>query len=46
MVRGVMIFGIMIWEWWVVVYEEWSKLRGRMMIRYCDRSSTEDYCWG
>jgi hypothetical protein len=41
-----MIVGMMIWEWWVVEHEEWGDLRACMMMRCCDRSSTEDYRWG
>jgi hypothetical protein len=33
-----MIVDVMIWEWWVVVHEEW----GACMMRCCDRSLTED----
>jgi len=43
-VWGMMIVGVMIWQWWVVVYEK--TLRVRTMIRCYDRSSTEDYRWG
>jgi len=42
-VLGMMIVGMMIWEWWVVVHEKTLRVH---MIRCCDHSSTEDYRWG
>ena len=44
-----MIVGVMIWEWWVVVHEEWGNnvracMDSRHMMRCCSRS-TEDCHW-